>query len=110
MRKFAKRWFGPYEVCKVTHKATYYLNELDGTQIQTPIAGKRITNFKRREDIKLNFIEHEDEDFFLKRIKMKWCELTHRCPSSEGVGVVKLRLHDIETMLKNYRNTFPIWS
>ena len=26
---------------------------------------------------------------------MKWCELAHRCASSEGVGVVKLTLHDV---------------
>ena len=64
MRKFAKRWFGPYEVRKVTDKATYYLNELDGTEIHTPIAGKRIKIFKRREDTEPNFIENEDEEFF----------------------------------------------
>ena len=64
MRKFAKRWFGPYEVRKVTDKATYYLNELDGTEIQTPIVGKRIKIFKRREDTKPSLIENEDEEFF----------------------------------------------
>ena len=64
MRKFAKRWFRPYEVRKVTDKATYYLNELDGTKIQMPIAGKRIKIFKRREDTKPSLIENEDEEFF----------------------------------------------
>ena len=64
MRKFAKWWFGPYEVRKVTDKATYYLNELDGTDIQTAITGKRIKNFQRREDTEPSFIENEDEDFF----------------------------------------------
>ena len=42
MRKFTKRWFGPYKVRKVTNNATYYLNKLDKTEIQMPIAGKRI--------------------------------------------------------------------
>ena len=64
MRKFPKLWFGPYEVWKVTDKATYYLNELDGTEIQTPIAGKRIKIFKRREDTEPSLIENEDEEFF----------------------------------------------
>jgi hypothetical protein len=30
---------------------------------------------------------------------MKWCELAHRCASSEGVGVVKNMLHDIKINL-----------
>ena len=41
---------------------------------------------------------------------MKWCELAHRCASSEGVGVVKLTLHDVKTMSKIYKKNFPIWS
>jgi hypothetical protein len=41
---------------------------------------------------------------------MKWCELAHRCASSEGVGVVKLALHDVKTMSKIYKTKFPIWS
>ena len=50
MRKFTKRLSGSYETCKETNKATSYLNELDGIEIQTPIARKRIKLFKRRED------------------------------------------------------------
>ena len=41
---------------------------------------------------------------------MKWCALAHKCPSSEGVGVMKITLHDVKTMLKIYKKTFPIWS
>ena len=46
-RKFARRWFGPYIVRSVNDNATYHLAELDGTQITTPVAGKRIKAFKR---------------------------------------------------------------
>ena len=48
----------------MTHKATYYLNELDGTEIQMLIAVKIIKIFKRREDTEPSFIENEDEEFF----------------------------------------------
>ena len=40
IRKFAKRWFGPYEVRKITNKATYFLNELDGTEIRIQLQEK----------------------------------------------------------------------
>ena len=61
-RKFAKRWFGPYEVRKVTDMTFQYLNKVERTKIPTPIAKKRIIFFKRSEDTKPNFIEHEDEN------------------------------------------------
>ena len=61
IRKFAKRWFGPYEVRKITDKATYFLNELDGTEIRIPIAGKRIKIFKRRESLEPEFYEEAEE-------------------------------------------------
>ena len=48
MRKFAKRWFGPYEVRKVFDNGTYRLCELDGTTLRVPIAGKRVKIFKKR--------------------------------------------------------------
>ena len=48
-RKFAKRWFGPYMVKKIESNATYFLVELDRTQLALPIARKRIKIFKRRE-------------------------------------------------------------
>jgi len=48
VRKFARRWFGPYVVEKVNDNATYLLRELDGTMFKIPIAGKRIKVFRRR--------------------------------------------------------------
>ena len=53
-RKFARRWFGPYMVRSVNDNATYHLAELDGTQITTPIAGKRVKAFKRRNETEPN--------------------------------------------------------
>ena len=53
-RKFARRWFGPYIVRSVNDNATYHLAELDGTQIATPVAGKRIKAFKRRNEAEPN--------------------------------------------------------
>ena len=53
-RKFARRWFGPYIVRSVNDNATYHLAELDGTQITTPVAGKRIKAFKRRNEAEPN--------------------------------------------------------
>ena len=47
MRKFAKRWFGPYVVIGVYDNATYHLAELDGAQMMTPVPGKQIMAFKR---------------------------------------------------------------
>ena len=50
--KFAKRWFGPYEVWKVFDNGTYRLCELDGTILWVPIAGKRVKIFKKWTDDK----------------------------------------------------------
>ena len=52
MRKFARRWFGPYVVTSANDNGTYHLAELDGTRIVVPVAGKRIKAFKKW---------HEDE-------------------------------------------------
>jgi len=49
VRKFARRWFGPFVVLKVYDNATYGLRELDGTPLKVPIAGKRVKAFRRRE-------------------------------------------------------------
>jgi hypothetical protein len=49
VRKFARRWFGPYVVEMVNDNATYLLRELDGTLFKIPIAGKRIKVFRRRD-------------------------------------------------------------
>lgn len=68
VRKFAKRWFGPYVVKQVNDNATYLLRELDGTELKIPIAGKRVKLFRRRghdsllEDIDDNVESVEDED------------------------------------------------
>ena len=61
MRKFAKRWFGPYEVRKVFDNGTYRLSELDGTILRVPIAGKRVKIFKKRTDDKPYVIQAEAE-------------------------------------------------
>ena len=67
-RKFAKRWFGPYVVKQVYDNATYLLREFDGTELKTPIAGKRIKLFRRRgQDHSLdesndNLTSNEDKD------------------------------------------------
>ena len=50
MRKFARRWFGPYVVERVNDNATYWLRELDGTMFKIPIARKRIKVFQRRDE------------------------------------------------------------
>ena len=69
MRKFAKRWFGPYEVRKVFGNGTYPHCELDGTLLRVPIAGKWVKIFKKRTDDKPYVIqdkadneEQSDED------------------------------------------------
>ena len=46
MRKFARRWFGPYEVTSANHHGTYHLAELDGTRMAVPVEGKRVKAFK----------------------------------------------------------------
>ena len=50
MRKFAKWWFGPYMVINANDNAMYHLAELDGTRMTTPVVGKRIKAFKRRNE------------------------------------------------------------
>ena len=38
----------------VNDNATYHLTDLDGTRITTPVAGKRIKAFKRRNEAEPN--------------------------------------------------------
>ena len=52
VRKFARRWFGPYAVTSANDNDTYHLAELDGTRIVVPVPRKRIKAFKKW---------HEDE-------------------------------------------------
>ncbi|KAL3698024.1 hypothetical protein R1sor_012100 [Riccia sorocarpa] len=49
VRKFSRRWFGPYVVLAVHDNATYSLQELDGTPLRIQVAGKRVKLFRRRE-------------------------------------------------------------
>ncbi|KAL3694555.1 hypothetical protein R1sor_008206 [Riccia sorocarpa] len=49
VRKFSRRWFGPYVVLGVNDNATYTLRELDGTRLRLPVAGKRVKLFRRRD-------------------------------------------------------------
>ena len=48
VRKFARRWFGPYTVTSANDNDTYHLAELDGTRLAVPVAGKRVKAFKKR--------------------------------------------------------------
>ena len=50
MRKFARRWFGPYVVTSANDNGTYHLAELDRTRMAVPVAGKRIKAFKKRHE------------------------------------------------------------
>ncbi|KAL3695519.1 hypothetical protein R1sor_009595 [Riccia sorocarpa] len=77
LRKFSKRWFGPYVVVEVNNNATYTLRELDGARLRTPIAGKRVKIFKRR-DGSADFAEEvEDEDLL---------DVEHDCEGDEGMS------------------------
>jgi hypothetical protein len=50
LRKFSRRWFGPYVVVAAHDNATYTLRELDDTILKIPVAGKQIKTFRRRDD------------------------------------------------------------
>ena len=50
IRKFSKRWFGPYEVRKVFDNGTYQLCELDEIVIRVPVVRKRVQILKKRSD------------------------------------------------------------
>jgi hypothetical protein len=62
LRKFAKRWFGPYEVRKAFENGTYRLSKLDGTELRVPIAGKRVKIFKKRTNKELYIGNTDNED------------------------------------------------
>ena len=47
VRKFARRWFGPYVVTSANDNRTYHLAELNGTRMTIPVAGKRVKAFKK---------------------------------------------------------------
>ena len=46
--KFKPKWFGPYKVRQKHTNGSYNLEELDGTEIHSRIAGKRVKLFRRR--------------------------------------------------------------
>ena len=62
IRKFAKRWFGPYIVKKVYDNATYILSELDGSLLQTVMPGKRLKIFKKRYELEPSLNEDDIQD------------------------------------------------
>jgi hypothetical protein len=49
LRKFSRRWFGPYVVVATHDNGTYTLRELDGTMLKILVIGKRIKTFRRRD-------------------------------------------------------------
>ncbi|MCO5595794.1 hypothetical protein L7F22_049842 [Adiantum nelumboides] len=60
VRKMVERWFGPYVVLHAYDNATYKLCELDGIEMNVPIAWKRIKVFKKW-----------DGEFVLKDLDLK---------------------------------------
>lgn len=48
LKKFARRWRGPYVITKVHDNATYNIREMDGAEHRQPYAGKQVKLFKRR--------------------------------------------------------------
>ena len=48
MRKFTRRWFGPYVVMSADDNATYHIAEHDGMRIAVPVMRKRIKSFQKR--------------------------------------------------------------
>jgi hypothetical protein len=59
LRKFARRWFGPYIVWKVFENGTYRLQELDGIVILNLFACKRVKIFMKRQE------KHPTPDYIL---------------------------------------------
>jgi hypothetical protein len=51
LKKFARRWFGPYVVIAIHDNGTYSLRELDGTRLKILVAGKRVKAFRRRDSM-----------------------------------------------------------
>jgi hypothetical protein len=67
LRKFSRRWFGPYVIVAIHNNGTYTLRELDGTMLKIPVAGKRIKTFRRRDgrfysDDIADFAAREDDE------------------------------------------------
>jgi hypothetical protein len=67
LRKFSRRWFGPFVVVTTHDNGTHILRELDGTMLKIPVAGKRIKIFRRRDgrfysDNIADFAAREDDE------------------------------------------------
>ena len=62
VRKFAKRWFGPYAVTSANDNGMYHLVELERMWIDVPVAGKRIKVFKKRHEDELDLASLDDGD------------------------------------------------
>ncbi|OMJ20165.1 hypothetical protein AYI70_g4281 [Smittium culicis] len=43
--KLSNRWYGPYIVTKDNKNGSYYIKELDGAVLRTPVAGNRLKKF-----------------------------------------------------------------
>ena len=62
MRKFSRRWFGPYVVTSANNNGTYHLAELAGMRMAAPVAGKRVKAFKKRREGKPDLEGMDDDD------------------------------------------------
>ena len=62
---------GPYIVKQMNDNVTYFLRELDGTELKLPIAGKRIELLRRKNDHDLHgesmvTVNEDDKDVYDK--------------------------------------------
>ena len=48
VRKFTRRWFGPYMVIQVNDNATYHLIQLDGMTLLVSIARRIVKAYKKQ--------------------------------------------------------------
>ena len=62
IRKFSRKWFGPYVVTSANDNGTYHLAELNGTRMAVPVAGKRVKAFKKRHEGKPDLEGMDDDD------------------------------------------------
>ncbi|KAL2633842.1 hypothetical protein R1flu_005321 [Riccia fluitans] len=73
LRKFSRRWFGPYVVLAMNDNATYTLRELDGTPLKIVVVGKRVKLFKKRDGNSelMDFLDLEQEVLEDEEVKDK---------------------------------------
>ena len=58
--KLDDRWDGPYRIRKIPDDSTYYLLELDGTELKHTFAGNRLKRFFSRVELDNNRAEAHD--------------------------------------------------